>query len=85
MTDLVAQERKFVAYSRLKKAEKFNFSLNLVPIKSVLLLPFFLKDPVEILVKTKPKAIFDPCSLSGHSSSQEKERIQKGKDTKSET
>ena len=46
MTDLVAQERKFVAYSRLKKAEKFNFSLNLVPIKSVLLLPFFLKDPV---------------------------------------
>ena len=46
MTDLVAPERKFVAYSRLKKAEKFNFSLNLVPIKSVLLLPFFLKDPV---------------------------------------
>ena len=37
------------------------------------------------MVKTKPKAIFDPCSLSGQSSSQEKERIQKGKDTKSET
>ena len=47
MTDLVAQERKFVANSRLKKAEKINFLSNLVPIKTVLLLPFFLKDPVE--------------------------------------
>ena len=28
VTDLVAQERKFVANSRLKKAEKFNFSWN---------------------------------------------------------
>ena len=47
MTDLVAQERKFVANSRLKNAEKINFSWNLVPIKTVLLLPFFLKDPVD--------------------------------------
>ena len=46
VTDLVAQERKFVANSRLKKAEKINFSWNLVAIKTVLLLPFFLKDPV---------------------------------------
>ena len=43
---LEAQERKFVANSRLKKAEKINFSWNLVPKKTVLLLPFFLKDPV---------------------------------------
>ena len=46
MTDLVAQQCKFVANFRLKKSEKFNFSLNLVPIKTILLLPFFLKDPV---------------------------------------
>ena len=47
MIDLVAQERKFVANSRLKNAEKIIFSGNLVPIKIVSLLPFFLKDPVE--------------------------------------
>ena len=47
VTDLVAQERKFVANSRLKKAEKINFSWNLMPTKTVLLLPFFLKDPVD--------------------------------------
>ena len=46
LADLEAQERKFVANSRLKKAEKINFSWNLVPIKTVLLLPFILKDPI---------------------------------------
>ena len=46
LADLEAQERKFVANSPLKKAEKTNFSWNLMPIKTVLLLPFFLKDPV---------------------------------------
>ena len=49
MIDLVAQERKFVANSRLKNAEKIIFSGNLVPIKIVSLLPFFLKDPVGIM------------------------------------
>ena len=58
MIDLVAQERKFVANSQLKNAEKINFSLNLVPIKTVLLLPFFLKDPVypTCLKQWPPKA-----------------------------
>ena len=51
LADLEAQERKFVANSRLKKAEKINFSWNLVPKKNVLLLPFFLKDPVFIFKK----------------------------------
>ena len=48
---LEATERKFVANSRLKKAEKINFLWNLVPEKTVLFLPFFLKDPVDIKIK----------------------------------
>ena len=65
VTDLVAQERKFVANSRLKKAEKVNFSWNLVPIKSVLLLPFFLKDPVynSLQVSTSLKSLQVSTSL----------------------
>ena len=40
---------------------------------------------IEILIRTKPKAILDPRSLSGHSPSHEKKRIQKGKNAKSPT
>ena len=54
VTDLVAQQHKFVANSRLKKAEKINFLWNLVLIKTVSLLPFFLKDPVDAVRPFSP-------------------------------
>ena len=69
LADLEAQERKFVANSRLKKAEKINFSWNLVPKKTVLLLPFFLKDPVDLtkanrLVQSQQQIIVEKWGIT---------------------
>ena len=62
---LETKERKFVANSRLKKAEKIYFLCKIVLIKTVLLLPFFLKDPVcgarRLVERGGPKKDF--CSF----------------------